>query len=230
MSDLSPVVPGLWRVELGAVNAYLLEDGDRLVLIDTGSPGSAPKILDAVAHLGRPPEAVGAVVVTHLHPDHAGALAAVLAATGAEAWMHPADAAEVRVGNAFRPYVTSSGVLNWVLERVMIRAAPDHVDPAPVAREVEDGDAGPGGLRVVGAPGHSAGHVALFWPEHGGVLVAGDACSNLPVLAPSIVYEDRELGRRTLRELAAMDYEVAVFGHGNPIVRGASRKMLAAFG
>ncbi len=230
MSDLHPVVPGLWCVELGAVNAYLLEDGDGLVLIDTGSPGSAPKLLDAVDQLGRRPSDVHAVIVTHLHPDHAGALAAVLDATGAEAWMHPADAAEVRIGNGFRPYVTSSGILNWVLERLLIRPSPGHVDPAPVSHEVDEGDEAPGGLRVLHAPGHTAGHIALLWPEHGGVLIAADACSNLPVLAPSVIYESIETGHRTLRRLAALNVEVAVFGHGKPIVGGAAEKMRAAFG
>jgi len=230
MSDLHPVVPGLWRVELGVVNAYLLEDGDGLILIDTGYPSSETRLLDAVAELDRQPSDVRAVIVTHLHPDHAGSLAAVLDMTGAEAWMHPTDAAEVRVGNGFRPYTTSSGILNWVLERTLIQPGAKGFDPAPVAHEVEDGDAAPGGLRVVHAPGHSAGHIALVWPEHGGVLVAADACSNLPVLAPSVVYESIETGRRTLRRLAAMEVDVAVFGHGKPIMSGAAEKMRAAFG
>ena len=39
------IVPGVHLVALGFVNAYLLEGGDGLTLIDTGIPGSAPKIL-----------------------------------------------------------------------------------------------------------------------------------------------------------------------------------------
>lgn len=230
MSGLTPVVPGLHRLELGAVNAYLLEASDGLVLIDTGSPGSEAKILAAVAALGFTPANVKAVVVTHHHPDHAGSLAAVLAATGAEAWMHRLDAEEVRVGNGFRPYRPTSGLLNWVLERVVVRPTPPRFAPAPVSHEVDAGDVLPGGLTVVHAPGHSAGQIALFWPKRGGVLVAADACTSLPVLTLSIIYEDLDVGRETLRRLGDLDFEAAVFGHGKPIVTGASRQFREAFG
>ncbi len=229
MPALSPVVPGLTRVDLGVVNAYLLEADGGLVLIDTGSPGSEAAILDAVDALGYAPSDVRAVVVTHHHPDHAGALAAVLRQTGAEAWMHPLDAAEVRIGSGFRPYRPASGVLNWLLEKVVVRPTPDRFEPAPVAREVADGDEAPGGLRVIHAPGHSAGQIALLWPEHGGVLIAADACSNLPVLTLSVIYEDLALGRQTLRQLAARTFDTAVFGHGRPIVGGASARFRERF-
>ena len=229
MPLLSPVVSGLWRVDLGIVNAYLVAAEDQMVLVDVGPPGSEAKVVEALAQLRLPPQAVGTVVVTHHHSDHAGALAAVLEATEAEAWMTAEDAAEVRAGNAFRPYRPASGVLNWALERALIRPSPERYDPAPVAHEVRDGDRLPGDLRVVAAPGHTAGQIALLWPEHGGVLVAADACTNLPTLGLSIIYEDLDRGRDTLRELAALDFDAAVFGHGNPIVGDAAARFRARF-
>ena len=230
MLDLRPVVPGLTQIELGVVNAFLLEaGGGGLVLVDTGSPGSAPRILDAVADLGYRPTDVRDVIVTHHHPDHAGSLAAVLRTTGAQAWMHPADAAEVRRGVGFRPYKTASGLLNHILERTVIRPTPPRYEPAEVVHEVTDGDALPGGLVAVHAPGHSRGQLALVWPERR-VLIAADACSNLPVLGHSIVYEDLDATRRTLRRLGALDVETAVFGHGKPIPTGAAARLRQRFG
>ncbi|MEM1116848.1 MAG: MBL fold metallo-hydrolase [Bacteroidota bacterium] len=230
MSAPSPVVPGLWRIELGVANAYLLESADGPILIDTGTPGSEAAILRALAARRHAPEAVRHIVVTHHHPDHAGALAALLDATGAEAYMHPLDAAEVRVGSGFRPYRPASGILNWALERVFIRPTPRRYTPAEVAREVADGDVLPGGLTAVHAPGHSAGQIALLWPEQGGVLIAADACSNLPVLTLSIIYEDLDVGRETLRRLGGLDFDAAVFGHGKPMVGRADERFRKAFG
>lgn len=230
MSALSPVVPGLWRIDLGIVNAYLLESDDGPVLIDTGSPGAEAAVLAALSERGHAPEAVRSIVVTHHHPDHAGSLAALLDATGAEAWMHPLDAAEVRVGNGFRPYRPASGILNWALERVFIRPGPTTFPPAPVHHEAADGDVLPGGLRAVHAPGHSAGQIALLWPAHGDVLVAADACSNLPVLTLSVIYENLDVGRETLRRLGDLPFDTAVFGHGKPIVGGAAERFRDAFG
>lgn len=47
----NPVVPGLYRISLGIVNAYLLEGEGGLTLVGTGVPGSAEKILGAVQEL-----------------------------------------------------------------------------------------------------------------------------------------------------------------------------------
>ena len=229
MPLLSPVVSGLWRIDLGIVNAYLVAGEDQMVLVDVGPPGSEAKIVEALAELRLPPQAVGTVVVTHHHSDHAGALAAVLEATEAEAWMTAEDAAEVRAGNAFRPYRPASGLLNWALERALIRPSPERYDPAPVAHEVSGGDRLAADLRVVAAPGHTAGQIALMWPEHGGVLIAADACTNLPTLGLSIIYEDLDIGRDTLRQLAALDFETVVFGHGAPIVGGAAERFRSRF-
>ena len=226
MTALHPVVDDLWRVELGVVNAYLWAHDGGLVLIDAGRPGDGDAILSVARSLGRGP--VTDIVVTHHHPDHAGALAAVLRATDALAWMHPADAAEVRRGNGFRPYRTALGVLGWALDRLVVRALPTAFEPAPVAREVSDGDALPGGFRAVWAPGHSAGQIALYHDKRR-LLVAADACSNLPVRSLSVLYEDLATGRATLQRLAALDAETAVFGHGKPILIDARAQLRKAF-
>jgi hypothetical protein len=42
------IVPGLWRVPLGPVNAFLVDDGPELVVVDTGLEGSAPKLEAAI--------------------------------------------------------------------------------------------------------------------------------------------------------------------------------------
>src|SRR3954470_2187920 len=49
------IVPGLWEVSLGFVNAFLLESDDGLALIDTGVADSSGKILEAVRAIGRDP-------------------------------------------------------------------------------------------------------------------------------------------------------------------------------
>jgi metal-dependent hydrolase (beta-lactamase superfamily II) len=59
---------------------WLVDDGDRLVLIDTGyaSMGgpTTGRLLAALAALGVPPEAVSAVLITHMHADHISGLVA----------------------------------------------------------------------------------------------------------------------------------------------------------
>ena len=84
---------------------------------------------------------------------------------------------------------------------------------------------GAGGGRGGPAPGHAAGQVALFWPRHGGVLVAADALGNRGGrLGWSVGYEDLAQGVASIERLAGFTFDAAVFGHGDPIVGGADER------
>jgi glyoxylase-like metal-dependent hydrolase (beta-lactamase superfamily II) len=220
------VVPGLWEVSLGFVNAYLLETGDGLTVIDTGVAGSGEKILEAVRATGRAPADVRNILVTHCHYDHAGGLAELKRLTGAPATMHPDDAAMVRAGETLRLLTPAPGLITGMVGRLILRFATTSIEAADVEHEVRGGETLPiaGGLQVVHAPGHCKGQLVFLWPQHGGVLIAADAAANVFGLALSPVYEDLAEGERSLARLASLEFEVACFGHGRPIRGGASER------
>ena len=78
---IKQLVQGLYIMR-GPVNVYILETADGLAVLDTGFPGSAPKILDGIHALGRRPDEVRHILLTHAHPDHMGSAAALKRATG----------------------------------------------------------------------------------------------------------------------------------------------------
>jgi len=58
-------------------NQYLIEDGERRILIDAGAAGSigqTGQLPQALAALGLKPDKIDAVIVTHMHQDHMGGL------------------------------------------------------------------------------------------------------------------------------------------------------------
>ncbi len=61
-----------------SVNAYLINTGTKLVLVDTGAAGLfGPTLGNTVANLkasGYEPEQVDEIYITHMHPDHVGGL------------------------------------------------------------------------------------------------------------------------------------------------------------
>ena len=61
-------------------NAYLINTGEKLVLIDTGAAGLfGPTLGNLLANLkaaGYTPEQVDEIYITHMHPDHVGGLMA----------------------------------------------------------------------------------------------------------------------------------------------------------
>jgi glyoxylase-like metal-dependent hydrolase (beta-lactamase superfamily II) len=63
-----------------SVNGYLINTGERLVLVDAGAAGlfgpTLGKLADNLKAAGYQPEQVDEIYLTHLHPDHVGGLAA----------------------------------------------------------------------------------------------------------------------------------------------------------
>ena len=226
------IVPGLVQIPLAFVNAYALVDDGSVTLIDTGMPGRHERLLAALAQIGHGPEDVEAIVITHLHADHTGGLRALRERTGARVYAHPVDARAIRQGVSTRSIGPEGTWLGRVVGAVSRVAPVFTADAADVDVEVEDGatvDATVP-LEVVHAPGHSAGQIALFWREHGGVLIAGDAATHRSKLGRPPFYENTEHGEATLRRLAAQAFEVAVFGHGDPIRAGAAQAFRERFG
>jgi glyoxylase-like metal-dependent hydrolase (beta-lactamase superfamily II) len=84
-------------------------------------------------------------------------------------------------------------------------------------------------LQIIETPGHTPGHIAVLDPLSG-VLVAGDAINgeNGGVAGPNAQFsEDMDLANASVSKLAGFEYEIALFGHGEPVVGGASSQVAA---
>ena len=177
---------GTWDVDN---NVWVLGDGDECVVVDAAH--DARPILDAVG--GR---RVTAILLTHGHDDHIGAVGELSKATGAPAYLHPQD--------------------RMLWDRVHA-FAPD--------RDLADGDviemAGTQ-LRVLHTPGHAPGACCFHVPAldvvftgdtlfHGGPGATGRSFSDFPTIVESI--------RRSLLTLPAET--VVHTGHGDDTTIGA---------
>jgi glyoxylase-like metal-dependent hydrolase (beta-lactamase superfamily II) len=181
------------RVNLGFVNAYVLIRGKEAAIVDTGTPNNASKIADVVRTGGVGWDAVHHVILTHYHPDHIGSIGEVLGS------VHKATA---YAGAADIPQIKS---------------------PRPI-KAVGDNDE-VFGLRVIATPGHTPGHVCVFDPA-GSLLILGDAMTNSDskLGGPSPQYTaDMAQAHQSVKKLAKLKFERAVFGHGDPIDKGASQ-------
>jgi len=82
------------------------------------------------------------------------------------------------------------------------------------------------GLQVIATPGHTAGHLAVF-DEETGVLVAGDALTNMGRLAGSNPQftEDKAAAVASVRKLAQLAPKTILVGHGEPVTSGATSEL-----
>jgi glyoxylase-like metal-dependent hydrolase (beta-lactamase superfamily II) len=96
--------------------------------------------------------------------------------------------------------------------------------PTPL-KPVNDGDE-VFGLQIIGTPGHTAGHIAVFDPSTG-VLVAGDALRTTDGLTgPDPRYTaDLTQAAASVRKMAALDVRVILPGHGAPLTTGAAEAL-----
>jgi hydroxyacylglutathione hydrolase len=215
---MRPVAPEVWQIDgfpAHAVNAYVVGD----VLIDAGTRFWTKKLLRALA--GR---RVSLVALTHVHPDHQGAAAALCAAFNCPLACGEADRCVMEGREPMRP-----GTRLLRLSAAMLSGP-----PYPVAQSLRDGDR-VGDLRVVATPGHTPGHVAFF-RESDRLAIVGDALLGMSLLTtrrglhePLTVFtHDPVENRRSIRRIAALGPETLLFGHGPPLRDRAALEAFAA--
>ena len=129
MAVAEEIFPFIYAVPLGYVNAFLLADPDGPTLVDSGLKGNYKRILQAIREIGRKPEELRHVLVTHHHADHVGSLAALIEKSGAQAWVHPLDAPIV-AGEKRRPHPNPGSIAGRILGPVLERLPHEQ----PVAR------------------------------------------------------------------------------------------------
>jgi glyoxylase-like metal-dependent hydrolase (beta-lactamase superfamily II) len=218
------VVPGVYLLPFQVGQVYLWEWDGGLTVIDTGIAGSAEAIVEGIQAIGRQPSDVAEIVLTHFHPDHTGSAADLAERTGAPVFAHWADAP------VMRGEIEGQLPILMDFERPIFEAVSPLVPPAPNVpgvQEVNDQQHSAGGGTFVSVPGHTAGSLALLVPQLG-VLFTGDTIAHHEGNAILGVFNcDREEAIRSLKKQAALEFETACFGHGPPIVSGASGQLRA---
>ncbi len=211
------IVSGVYGIgmAMGYVNAFLLIGEDGLVLVDSGLAGRLDTILGAVAGTGRQPADLKHVLITHHHVDHIGSLADLKEATGAKCYVHPADSPIVR-GEEPQPGPNPESLLGKLAGPLLSRVSTP-APPVAVDAEVEDGEELPlaGGIKAVHTPGHTPGHLSFLLPSKK-LLFVGDAAANMLRLGLPLgmFTADRRQAKESVAKLAALEFDVACFGHG----------------
>lgn len=159
-----------------SVNAYLINTGDRLVLVDTGAAQlfgpTLGKLLANLSASGYRPEQVDMVMITHMHPDHIGGLVTSGKMSFPNATVH----ADQRDADLW----LSAAALHQApaARKAFFQGAAAAVGPYATAGRLKTfkapADLLPG-IRALPAPGHTPGHT-MFAIESKGkkLLVWGD--------------------------------------------------------
>lgn len=204
-----------------AANVFLLED-DNLCVIDTGLPGSAPAILAKIGLIGRKPEDVRIIVITHAHADHFGSAAKLLSSCrNADLGCHPLEAAMLRQGGKHvSPGLTG---LTRAFEQAVRKVFPlVRLHGAAPTVSLDDGvslrDWGVAG-RVVHTPGHTGDSISVLLDDGSafvGDLAVGRYRFNRRPTAATMALDRTAVGH-SLCHLLECGARVLYPAHGRPI-------------
>jgi glyoxylase-like metal-dependent hydrolase (beta-lactamase superfamily II) len=169
------------------VRCFLVRHADGLVLIDTGLEGVHAVIEPALRQLGAEWGDITDIVLTHNHADHIGGLTDVVARAVRSA---------VWAGAEDQQAIPYDRQLRTLGEGDVVR-----------------------NLRVFETPGHTPGHRS-FGLEQAGVLFPGDVIGSMAgslSRGPAAFTADGQQAERSLRSLAALEYDRMLFSHGDEV-------------
>jgi glyoxylase-like metal-dependent hydrolase (beta-lactamase superfamily II) len=227
--QLDAVAAGVSGVRIILVNVFAVAHDTGWTLIDAGLTGSGARLIEwARTQFGaRPPSAI---VLTHGHFDHVGAIDVLRRTWNVPIYCHPEELPYVTGARAYPPPDPTVG--GGIMARMSALYPREPIDlenqvhPLPVDGTVPTLP----GWRWIHTPGHSAGHVSLF-RDADRTLIVGDAfcttkqesflavATQRPELhgPPAYFTTDWDAARRSVELLAALRPAHIAPGHGRPM-------------
>lgn len=218
-----------------SVNWIILRDGRDLTLIDAGWAGDAPEVERSILTLGRP-EDLSAILLTHAHSDHTGAINHLHDSYGVPIYMSSAE-----VPNATGEHVEQAGALDvakmmyrpqavrWAVDMVKVGGVKPimtpSAEPFPYSGQLDV----PGRPIPIATPGHTDGHTSYHLPSIGGVVTGDALVSGHPTLKgigprllPHEFAHNEDQAVESLHVLHEVEARMFLPGHG-PVWYGSLR-------
>ena len=215
--------PRLEPIRTPIANMYLLI-GKRPVLVDTGAPGNADRIVRRLERLGFKPRDLALILLTHAHWDHLGSAAEVQARTNAPIMLHRAD---LHMAQAGRQTIQPTG-LDGVLMRPMFPTRFPPIQPDVILDGETTLEAYGLSARVIETPGHTAGSVSVLLPSGDAIVadVLRGAWAWPERPARHLFADDFPRVISSLQKLSGLPLNRVYTGHGQPFSGAALRQFV----
>lgn len=182
---------------LGHVNVYVLTNGAKAVLFDTGlnineSRGEFGAALDT---LNLSPADIEHVFLTHFHADHCGAASHIRQASGATIHMSEQGARQIqkldemnamieRTGSYLKAHGLPEKTIGFIEKFfILFRQVTSPFEVNAVIRPHDMFTVGTRTIEAIPTPGHANGHTC-FYLKDDGILISGDHV--LPDITPNL--------------------------------------------
>jgi hydroxyacylglutathione hydrolase len=227
--------PSIISIPLGNSTAFVIRDRQGSILIDAGIPGREKIIIQSLQKNGVPPEEIKLVVITHVHYDHVGSLAAYLKSHPCPVAVHESEAALLRQGLVVLPAGTGAvGRFMMGYVRFFSRAFTGLTKFSPVKPDVminRETFLQPYGIsgRILHTPGHTLGSLSILL-ENGTVFVGDLAFNVYPWGGPifPMLADDIPRLMKSWQSLLAQPVKMIYPSHGRPFPVASLRRAYEA--
>ena len=186
----------VFQVLAGHGNAYLVANGSRYLLVDTGVSRQWPHLLGALDALGLSDDSLSALILTHTHYDHVQNAARIKEKFKVPVWVHRSEAGYLPSGESPLP-AGSLVITKWFTERMASLPVVRFPFSKLTGDEMVDDrknleDIGIQGY-VLHTPGHSSGSLSVIVDEE--IAIVGDTMWGLfeKALFPPFADDPRQL-------------------------------------
>lgn len=227
IDGLEHPIPGV-----GIVPYLIEENPNDLTLIDTCFLSELRKFEAYVTNAGYDMNYIRRIILTHVHIDHVQAANEIKRRSGAKLYSHWVDAAYL-ANDPIYSGPPSHQTLHELLQKFGVKKE-DLIkkfgslerEPILVEEQLKDGDR-IGNLQVIHTPGHTPGHISLFY-EKQGIIFGADFLFNSVFgidglfVPPSAVTIDPLTAAVSAKRVSKMNFEKLLLAHQSaPILEDA---------
>ncbi|MBN2298189.1 MAG: MBL fold metallo-hydrolase, partial [Deltaproteobacteria bacterium] len=189
--------PGISHFQDAAV--FIVQCGDELVMIDSGSGKSSLMLQENISRLGLDPGRITALVLTHCHVDHIGSAKYFQDTFTCEVIAHDSDAMAIETGDDILTAASWYGT----------RLPQMHVD-RKLTGEHEILMFGDDEIHCIHTPGHTPGSISLYLDRTGKRILFGQDIHG--PFSPEFL-SDIGQWRDSMEKLLALDADILCEGH-----------------
>ncbi len=210
------------HIPTSTAHSYFLI-GERVVLVDSGSPGNEKRILETLEQHKLKVQDLSLILLTHGHWDHLGSAEAIRAITKAPIALHHADLEPAKAGRVkLKPYGFGSNFVEPYFRSKRFNP----VIPDIILNGTETLEAYGVNAKLLETPGHTNGSITVFL-ENGDAII-GDLLRGDFVLETRpnwhYFYDDVDMVRSSIKTILDLQLERLFVGHGKPFLLSSLQK------
>jgi glyoxylase-like metal-dependent hydrolase (beta-lactamase superfamily II) len=199
------------RLNLGMVNAYLIEGDKGTILVDTGFINNRDKLVSMLKNID-----LKLIILTHGHGDHIANARYISEKFDVPIAMHEDDFALARDNSINQLYADT--FFGYLLRKVSKMGPQDKIEVFTPEIFLENGmDLSDYGVsaKVIHVKGHTEGSIALLVGKD--EIIVGDTFMNYFKPTKARIYEDKQELMKSLKLIEETGAKKIYPGHGQPI-------------